>query len=101
MLVKINNIHGGSGSIVTSARPRGLGPTALQARGLAYISSSTFGGTEGSLAFGQAYRGALPPLPPIGVTTTSAQLAALADVKGGCGGKAALLPAPPTAAQRE
>ena len=27
--------------------------------------------TEGSLAFGQAYRGALPPLPPGGEKTTS------------------------------
>ena len=33
----------------------------------------TFGyiSTEGSLAFGQAYRGALPPLPPGGEKTTS------------------------------
>ena len=30
------------------------------------------GGTEGSLAFGQAYRGALPPLPPGVLTPTSA-----------------------------
>ena len=59
--------------------------------------SETKGFAEGSLACGQAYRGAVPPLPPKIVKTTSATSA---DVKGGYGGKGPEGPAPPITAQR-